>query len=169
MEITIKSILLIGSTVVTGLSAGLFLAWTISVIPGTLRIDDTTYLNTMQSINRAILNPAFFFIFFGSGVLLSISSVQHFEPHSPSFWLLILAATCYIIGTIGITMLGNVPLNNQLDVLQLNEISSAQLDVFRTTFEAKWNQYHYLRTIFSVVSFVLATLAVFIERPNLNF
>lgn len=65
MEITIKSIVLLGTVILTGLSAGFFYAWSVSVIPGTQHISDTSYLQAMQSINRAILNPLFFVVFFG--------------------------------------------------------------------------------------------------------
>ena len=56
MEITLKSIILFSTLILTGLSAGFFYAWQVSVIPGTKRVVDLTYLETMQSINRAILN-----------------------------------------------------------------------------------------------------------------
>ena len=82
MDISFKSIILFGAVVLTGLSAGLFCAWSVSVIPGTKRVADLAYLETMQSINRAILNPVFFLIFFGSVVLLSISSIYHFKTNT---------------------------------------------------------------------------------------
>ena len=79
MDISIKSAVLFGAVILTGLSAGLFYAWQVSVIPGTQKVGDLTYLESMQSINRAILNPAFFLIFFGSLILLILSSIFEFQ------------------------------------------------------------------------------------------
>jgi hypothetical protein len=36
--------------VLTGLSAGLFYAWAVSVIPGTKKVKDFTYLETMTIV-----------------------------------------------------------------------------------------------------------------------
>ena len=115
MEFSIKSLSLFTAVLLTGLSAGFFYAWMVSVIPGTRKVVDMTYLETMQSINRAILNPAFFLIFFGSLILLAVSAVQQFNS-GITFWLLLGATITYLIGTFGVTVFGNVPLNDALDV-----------------------------------------------------
>ena len=166
MEFSIKSIVLFGAVVLTGLSAGFFYAWSVSVIPGTQKVINTTYLETMQSINRAILNPAFFLIFFGSILFLSIGSVYQFNTDKTTFWFILIASVFYLIGTVGVTALGNVPLNNQLDALNLNEISSSKLSEFRSFYESKWNRLHLIRTIFAVGSFLLSVLAIFSHSKN---
>jgi len=163
MELSIKSIILFGSVILTGLSAGLFYAWLVSVIPGTRKVSGSTYLETMQSINRAILNPLFFLIFFGSLIFLGISSVMEFQQKSPAFWLLLASSITYLLGTFGVTVMGNVPLNNQLDVLKLAELSPEKISEFRKYYESNWNRLHLMRTIFSVLSFVLAAGAAFIK------
>ena len=161
MELSIKSIVLLGSVVLTGLSAGLFYAWSVSVIPGTQRISDSTYLETMQSINRAILNPAFFLVFFGSMFFLVVSVIYQFDPAQLSFWLTLTAALIYTLGTVGVTAFGNVPLNDQLDALILNELSIDKLKNFRVNYEMRWNKLHQMRMIFSVLSFILSLLALY--------
>ncbi|MEQ8878854.1 MAG: DUF1772 domain-containing protein [Cyclobacteriaceae bacterium] len=166
MEISIKSLILFGAVAFTGLSAGLFYAWSVSVIPGTQKISDTTYLETMQSINRAILNPAFFLIFFGSLVCLSIASIYEFHSNSWVFGLMLAASITYLVGTIGVTGLGNVPLNDQLDVFNIAESPMEKITVFRAYYESKWNRFHLIRTVFAVSSFLLALLALFIETKS---
>ena len=167
MEISIKSIVLFGAVVLTGLSAGFFYAWSVSVIPGTQKVVNTTYLETMQSINQAILNPAFFIIFFGSLLFLSIGSVYQFNTSKTTFWFMLMASVLYLIGTVGVTGLGNVPLNNQLAALNLIEMSPQKLLEFRNFYENKWNRLHLIRTIFAVGSFVLSVLAVFTHSKNI--
>ncbi len=166
MEISIKSLILFGAVVLTGLSAGLFYAWSVSVIPGTQRITATTYLETMQAINRAILNPAFFLIFFGSAVLLGLSCIGQFNTSRMAFWLLLLSSIFYLAGTVGVTGLGNVPLNNELDNLNLTELTSNKLEEFRQYYETNWNRLHLIRTVFAVMAFILTVIAAMTHLQN---
>lgn len=167
MDISIKSISLFGAVVLTGLSAGLFYAWSVSVIPGTRKAVDLTYLETMQSINRAILNPAFFLIFFGSIAFQSISSIYEFQANKLVFGLMLASAIIYIIGTIGVTGLGNVPLNEKLDVLKIADLSAEKLSAFRKYYESNWNRMHTIRTVFAVLSFLLTVLALLMQTKKL--
>ncbi len=166
MEISIKSFILFGAVILTGLSAGLFYAWSVSVIPGTQKVSDSTYLETMQSINRAILNPAFFLIFFGSLVFLSIGSISQFNTSKTTFWIMLTASVLYSVGTIGVTALGNIPLNNQLDLLNLSNMASDKIQEFRKFYEINWNRLHLIRTVFATASFVLSVIAVFTFSKN---
>ena len=166
MDISFKSIILFGAVVLTGLSAGLFCAWSVSVIPGTKRVVDLAYLETMQSINRAILNPAFFLIFFGSITLLSISSIYQFNTNKLVFGLILASSITYLIGTVGVTGLGNVPLNNQLELLKITETSTDKISAFRKYYESNWNRLHLIRTVFAVLSFLLIVLALFIQTKK---
>lgn len=166
MELSIKSIVMYGAVVLTGLSTGLFYAWSVSVIPGTQKIDDATYLNTMQSINRTILNPAFFLVFFGSIVFLALSAIITFDSSSAIFWLFLASSIFYLLGTIGVTGLGNVPLNNQLDALNLAAIQHRELFEFRRYYESNWNRLHSIRTICAVSGFLLSMLAVFTQAKH---
>ena len=47
-----------------------------SVIPGTRRVAATNYVDTMQPINRAIINPAFIIPFMGIPVVLGRAAVM---------------------------------------------------------------------------------------------
>ena len=160
MEISIKSLTLFTAIILTGLSAGLFYAWMVSVIPGTRKVIDVTYLESMQSINRAILNPAFFLIFFGSPIALGISTIQQYNSGT-IFWFFLAATVTYLIGTFGVTVFGNVPLNDALEAMKLRDLSDADMSEFRKSYERKWNRFHLIRTVFSVLSFALALLSVF--------
>ena len=144
----------------TGLSAGLFYAWSISVIPGIKRIPDKSYLEAMQEINRAILNPWFFILFFGAALMMIYSAYLQFKTNAYlSFWIILCAAVIYLAGTVGITAFGNVPLNQALDQVQLNILNTGDLQLTRQAYEGQWNKLHTIRTFFSVVSFLLLLLA----------
>ena len=166
MEISIKSITLFAAIILTGLSAGLFYAWSVSVIPGTRKVPDLTYLQTMQSINKAILNPAFFLIFFGSLLLLVVSTIQQYQD-GITFWIILAASLIYFLGTFGVTAFGNVPLNDTLEVINLGDLTADQITEFRNNYELKWNRLHLIRTIFSVLSFLLSLIAAFTYSKTL--
>jgi len=153
---TINLILLV-TALASGLIAGLFYSYSCSVNPGLGALSDVNYLAAMQSINRAILNPVFFFSFMGTLLLLPLSTYQHFG--TGRFYLLMAAAVVYVIGTFGVTIVGNVPLNDALDKFNLTGASAQELAAFRLRFEISWNKLHAIRTYASVLSFILVLLA----------
>src|SRR5699024_1048122 len=110
--------------------------------------------------NRGVLNPAFFIIFLGPVLLLLVSSLlQLREAINASFWLMLCATVAYLTGTVGVTVLGNVPLNNVLDPVMMNDLSVKELKRIRHSFESKWNSFHAVRTVFSIISFILLLIA----------
>lgn len=162
---TAKTIITAITLLLTGLSAGLFYAWAVSVIPGTKRIGDKAYIETMQAINRAIINPWFLLIFFGALVLLVYNCWQQYKLGiRPVFWFSLCAMLSYALGTFVVTGLGNVPLNNGLDAVQLPELSSEALKQTRLAYEKPWNRLHFIRTLFSMLSFVLLLIAALLDK-----
>ncbi|WP_420387719.1 DUF1772 domain-containing protein [Roseivirga sp.] len=164
MEISIKTIVFFLTLLTTGLSSGLFYAWQVSVIPGTRRVTDQSYLESMQQINRAIINPWFMFIFMGALLFLAWSTWFSYQTADRTTFILMLIATlCYAGGTFGVTAAGNVPLNNWLEAINLNELSSLKMVETRAHYEPKWNRLHLIRTIFSVLAFSATLLALLTE------
>lgn len=157
----IKIILLI-TAVLTSLISGFFYAYSCSVNPGLARLTDTEYIRAMQSINRAVLNPVFFASFFGTLVLLPVSCWVWFmvQGLSYGFLLLLAASTFYIVGVFGVTGLGNVPLNESLDKLNINAAAPQEISAHRTMFEAPWNRYHSFRTWANFISLGFILLAI---------
>jgi uncharacterized membrane protein len=164
MDLTTESIIWLIATLLTGLSAGFFYAWQVSVIPGTKLINARSYIETMQSVNRAIINPAFLLIFVGP-LLLQILTIYLYRGTSAMAFLLG-ACICYFAGTLLVTGLGNVPLNNALELLNSADMSPGQLDQSRLQYELKWNRLHTLRTIFAVLSFIFMLIPAIIQLQN---
>ena len=153
------TIILILTVVFEGLFAGLFYAYSCSVNPGLGGLADKAYLESMQSINRAILNPLFFMSFLGALLLLPAGAVLTYSQSRECFVLMFAAAGIYVVGAFGVTMFGNVPLNNMLDRVDLINASPDVLTSMRADFEKPWNRLHSIRTFFSVVSFILTIVA----------
>lgn len=161
---TTINLFLLFSALASGLIAGLFYSYSCSVNPGLGALSDSDYLAAMQSINRAILNPVFFFSFIGTLLLLLVSTYQHFGTGS-RFYILVAATLVYAIGTFGVTVAGNVPLNDALDKINLTATSSQELAAHRLRFEVPWNKLHAVRTWASILSFILVLLAC-LTIPN---
>lgn len=158
-----KTIVFFITVLLNALSTGFFFAWSVSVILGTNKVGHLTYLETMQNINREILNPVFFIVFFGSLIALGITTFLQFN--NKTVFVLVLASTIiYLIGTFGVTAFGNVPLNNELEALTITNLNAIELNNFRSYYESAWNHYHGIRTISSMVSFILLLISIFIQK-----
>ncbi len=161
---TLQNITLASAATTTALMAGLFYAYSCSVNPGLSRLSDAAYLVAMQSINRAILNPVFFIGFVGTAVLLPLSTwLQYGQPVSLRFQLLLCATVIYWVGVSGVTMLGNVPLNEALDSFNVQTASVEEIAAQRAAFESPWNQLNTIRTIASVLAIVLVIIACLLQ------
>ena len=154
MEFTFSTITLYTTLLLTGLSAGLFFAWQVSVIPGTKRVKDSSYIETMQQINRAIINPAFMIVFLGP-VPMQILSAFLYRNDASTFWPIVYVVILYVIGTVLVTGFGNVPLNDQLDTHSLPDLDEDQITRERQLYEGHWNKLNAIRTAFAVISFGL--------------
>jgi uncharacterized membrane protein len=163
----IENALLGASILATGLMSGLWYGWAVSVIPGTRRVPDATYIVTMQSINRAIINPAFIIPFLGIPALLAGASFVQFRAgdHRRG-WLLAGAAATYLVGVLGVTAGRNVPLNEALEAFDLAHSDEPARTTRRRAYETPWNRWHYLRTVANVGSFALASAAAVVAATE---
>ena len=162
-----QNALLGASILATGLMSGLWYGWSVSVIPGTRRVPDGTYITTMQSINRAIINPAFVIPFMGIPALLVGASVVQFQAgdHRRG-WLLAGASATYLVGVLGVTVGGNVPLNDALDAFDLGDADERALSTRRRTYERPWNRWHYLRTQGNIASFAHVSAEAIVAKKE---
>ncbi len=152
---TLTNIILVITATTTALMAGLFYAFSCSVNLGLARLSNAEYISAMQSINRAIQNPIFFAAFFGAPILLPFSVFMHYgQPLSMRFWFLLAATIIYLIGTFGVTVFGNVPLNNTLDRFDLQAASEDDIALQRANFERRWNNLNTIRTVSSTLAVI---------------
>lgn len=144
----------------SGLMAGLLYAYSCSVNPGLKTLPNAEYIKAMQAINAAIQNPLFFASFTGALLLLPVSCFRLHQQHSAALPLMAFAALLYFTGVFGVTVFGNVPLNNQLAAFPLATATAGETAVLRQAFEKPWNNYHTVRTIAAAGSFGLTLLSL---------
>ncbi|WP_299364496.1 DUF1772 domain-containing protein [Winogradskyella sp.] len=154
MEFSLQHIVYLLLVVCTGLSAGLCFTWGNAVAPGIGRLDDFGFLMSFQQMNRVILNPTFFIVFLGPFFLGIINLFLFKNASSNIWWMLLVAVLTYFAGVVLVTVFGNVPLNDMIDKQNLEALSKVELKELRTAFEAKWNQFHLVRIITSIGSFI---------------
>ena len=156
------NLLLTTTVVVLGLSAGFFVTYSISVMPGLARTDDVVFVQSMQGINAAVRTVPFAVIFFGPLPLLIASVVAAVRRRGMAA-LLLAAALLYGFGLIGITFAGNVPLNEML----ATRLDPADAAAARAAYEAPWNRLNAIRTGCVLAAYLMvAATAIWVRRPQ---
>ena len=142
-----------------GLNGGVFFAFSTFVMAGLARLAPGEGINAMKAINITAVTPVFMTLLFGTGLLCAIAIVlalvQWGEPGS---LLALLAGILYIAGSIGVTMVRNVPLNNRLARVESGDALGTAV---WTNYLRDWTSWNHARTIACAVAmawFVLALL-----------
>jgi uncharacterized membrane protein len=133
-----------------GLVAGVFYAFSTFVMKALARLPETDGNAAMQSINVAVINPLFLGLFLGMALLsLGLAVVAVVNPGAPGAILLLVGALFYLVGTFGVTMAGNVPLNN---ALARHAAASPEGAAVWRRYLARWTLWNHVRTAAAAVA-----------------
>ena len=158
-----ETIILALAILLTGLMAGIFFTWSNAVKPGIGKLSDIEYLRALQSMNRVILNNAFKIIFLGAIIAVALVPVFYFNLYPRNiFWLFVFTLVIYWIGVFGVTVSGNIPLNEILDKTNLESITSEEIKTLRKSIEVKWNNFNLIRCISSAITFLILIVSFLI-------
>ena len=131
--------------------------------PGIGKLSDIEYLTALQSMNRVILNNAFKIIFLGAIIAVALVPIFYFNLYPRNiFWLFVFTLIIYWIGVFGVTVSGNIPLNEILDKTNLESITSEEIKILRKSIEVKWNNFNLIRCISSGITFILLIVSFLI-------
>ncbi len=159
---TIRTAILSVSLLTVGVMAGLFFAYSNSVMPALRHSDDHTFVEAMQKINVAILNGRFFLFFIGALIATIIAAAVHLGGGSRRVLPWVLVALVLYLAVIVITGTVNVPLNNKLnDAGDVNKITN--LSAVRESFELVWVRWNIARTVCSIGAFVALIGALIVQ------
>lgn len=142
---------LIVATITTGWIAGLFYAFSCSVMIALRTAGERTFIDVMQRINAAILNGWFFLGFVGALVSTGLAVVLEFFSADASAMVPSVAAFVLYVGMIGVTRGVNIPLNLELDAAG-NPERLADPGAVRRNFEARWVRWNLVRTVLTTAS-----------------
>ncbi|MBD1842706.1 DUF1772 domain-containing protein [Cyanobacteria bacterium FACHB-63] len=151
--------LLLFAAVGSGLNAGVFFAFSTFVMPALARLQPPQGIAAMQSINIRAINPLFMIALFGTALaclLLAISVL--FKWQQPGAVYLLGGSSLYLIGTIGVTISCNVPLNDALAIVKPDSPEGATLWAKYLTNWTFWNHVRTIAAIAAATLFILSTI-----------
>jgi uncharacterized membrane protein len=151
-----STVVLVAALVAAGLIAGLFYAYSCSVMPGLARGDDKTFVEAMRGINVAIINPVFMLTFLGAPLLAGVAVFLNLGSRSLPW---VIAGFVCLAAMLVITGALNIPLNNAL------ENGGGDYAAVRAQFETSWVRWNVLRTLASTAGFGCLVAAV-LTRPG---
>jgi uncharacterized membrane protein len=156
-------VLKICSALGCGLTAGVLFAFSSFIMNALARLPPAQGIAAMQSINVAVVNPAFFGVFFGTAVLclyLAIRSLLVWDQ--PGVPLVLAGSLLYILGTIVVTIAFNVPLNDALAAIKPESAEGATL---WAAYLSRWTAWNHVRTLAALAAAALFVIAL-CQRPT---
>lgn len=158
MAETLQSLLILATALGCGLIAGVFFAFSTFVMKALSRLPTAQGITAMQSINIVVLNPWFLGVFFGTAalcVLLSVMAIlRGLAP--PGSGLLLAGSALYLLGTLGVTGVANVPRNESLVKLAADDPQAADRWAKYTREWTAWNHVRTVASLAAAAAFVLA-------------
>ncbi|MEA5602412.1 DUF1772 domain-containing protein [Nostoc sp. UHCC 0252] len=112
----------------------------------------------MQFINITVINPFFMAAFLGTAaacIFLLISSLLKW--HQPGAVYLLLGSLLYLVGTLGVTIFFNVPLNEALARVEPDSTEGANL---WSTYLVNWTIWNHIRTVAALAATASLTIAL---------
>jgi uncharacterized membrane protein len=145
----------VASLIGAALIAGTFYAFSTFIMKALGQLSAAEGIRAMQSINVVVINRWFLGVFMGTAVLsltLVVLALVHVQPGS--IWM-ISGGLAYVLGTFLVTVIRNVPLNNELARAKATESAS---NTVWAKYLAQWTLWNHVRTGFAVLSILLIAL-----------
>jgi uncharacterized membrane protein len=167
MSDVLREVVLIAATLTMGLMAGVFGIYGNAIMPGLRRTDDRTFVAAFQSIDRAIINPAFMATFFGALALTALAALLELTGDGRPLLPWIAAALVLYLVVFVITIGVNVPRNNEIKAAGDVDRMTDPHAVRERFDEARWVRWNHLRTFASTVAFGLLAWALVLSGQTL--
>ena len=129
-------------------------------MPGLRRTDDRTFVAAFQSIDRAIINPAFTVTFFGALALTALAALLHLTSDRRLMLPWIGAALVLYLLLVVITIRIHVPRNNEIKAVGDVDRLIDPHGVRERFDEDRWVRWNHVRTSASTVAFGLLAWAL---------
>lgn len=142
----------------SGLIAGVFFAFSAFVMPALGRLPAEHGIDAMRSINVTVLTPLFLGVFVGTALLSLATVVLALVSWSGSgsAWALA-GGLLYVLGSVGVTRLANVPRN---DALVRVAAGSESGRAYWARYLREWTAWNHVRTVASLAACASLVLAL---------
>ncbi|QFG27390.1 DUF1772 domain-containing protein [Actinomadura sp. WMMB 499] len=139
---------------------GFFYAWVCSTMWGLDDADPRVAIAAMQSMNASVRNAVFFPAFFLTPAVMALAAVLALRARrrAPAV-LLAVAAAVYLGGGLLLTMLVNVPMNEDLAAVAVPASAEEARRVW-ADYSGRWQLFNQIRTVASGASLLLAAVAL---------
>ncbi len=137
----------------SALIGGVFFAFSSFVMRALARLPSTEGITAMQSINVVVINRSFMGAFMGITLLsLAMAGLAFADWGRPSAFFFLGGAIFYFAGTFLVTLLGNVPLNDQLAAVSATDAAAHAVWV---RYLDRWTLWNHVRTAAAMVAALL--------------
>jgi uncharacterized membrane protein len=136
-------------------------------MPGLKNLSDREFIRAFQVMDGVIQDrqPLFMVVWVGSVVALLVALAMGFQqPDGFTRGLLIAAAALYVLGVQVPTARVHLPLNNEIQTVEVEATGEVEQKQARERFEARWNRSNRIRTVIAVVT-MLFLLVVLVRLP----
>jgi uncharacterized membrane protein len=141
-----------------GLVAGAFFAFSSFVMPALGRLPTAEGIAAMQSINVLAVTPAFMAPLFGTAAAcLGLSAWAVISSDGRTTALVLAGCALYLVGTVGVTIACNVPLNYGLAKLHPRGAEAADR---WEQFVTRWTAWNHVQTVAALVAAAALTVAL---------
>jgi uncharacterized membrane protein len=128
----------------SGLMAGMFFAYSNSVMPALARMPGPQGIAAFNNVNVVIYNPLFLTIFMGTAVLALLLAIAALLGWTAKPAWILIGAALYLAGNLAVTMGINVPMNDALAAADPDAPSSAALWAL---FLDRWVFWNHVRAV----------------------
>ena len=136
------------------LVGGVFLAFSDFIMRSLALTGGHGGVEAMQVINREVFRWVFMALFLGmAAVSLVVASYGAFGISGPAGTVIMMSGLVYLVGTFGVTVFFNVPMNEALAGMEMS--SGATRDYWLQTYVPRWTFWNSVRTFASAASAAL--------------
>ena len=142
----------------SALIAGVFFAFSSFIMKALAKLPSSEGISAMQSINVVVLNPTFLGAFMGTAaisLLIAVLAVMDWGAPAASWYLA--GALLYVIGTFLVTVMGNVPLNNQLAAVPAD--GQEAVPVWEHYLD-RWTMFNTVRTVAAIAAVLMFVIGL---------
>lgn len=138
--------------------AGAFFVFSAFIMQALRRLPASQAIAAMQSINVSAVTPLFMTALFGTAaacVLTAVSSLVMWQEAGAGYVLI--GSLCYVVGTVGVTIVFNVPRN---DILAAVNSASADSPGVWAEYVSAWTWWNHVRTAAALAAGALMLVGV---------
>jgi uncharacterized membrane protein len=150
-----------GTALGCGLIAGVFFAFSTFVMKALVRLPVPQGIAAMQSINVVAVTPLFMTPLFGTAaaclLLTVLTGLPGLPGQQPAAGYVLAGSLSYLVGTVAVTIVFNVPQNERLAAVNPASAEGARL---WTDYVRNWTAWNHVRTIAALIAAAFITTAL---------